>query len=82
MRSAFRLGPDAHQGRHHIRHIDALCLDCDRITGERISLHLVDVILYTVGQRHNQRNADDADAAGEGSQHRPRLFCHQVIKGK
>lgn len=42
-----------------------VCLDRQRVGRERLLLHGVDVGLKAVRERQNERDADDADRAGE-----------------
>ena len=77
-----RLGLNAHHAGHHAGHVQSLGLDGNGVAGKSILLNLVDVNLYAVGQGHDQRDADDADAAGKGRQDGAGLFGHQVVGGK
>ena len=77
-----RLGLNAHHAGHHAGHVQGFGLDGDGVTGKGVLLNLIDVILYAVGQRHNQRDANDADAARKGCQDGAGLFGHQVIGGQ
>ena len=77
-----RLGLNAHHAGHHAGHVQGLGLDGNGVAGKGILLNLVDVILYAVGQGHDQRNADDANASGKGRQDGSGLFRHQVVSGK
>ena len=62
------------------RKVNGLCKDCQRIRGKRILLHLVDIGLEAVREREDQRNTDDADTAGEGSQQRAAFFRQQIVQ--
>ena len=77
-----RLGLNAHHAGHHAGHVQSLGLDGDGVAGKGVLLNLVDVNLYAVGQGHDQRNTDDADAAGKGRQDGAGLLGHKVVGGK
>ena len=76
------LGMDAHEGAHQPGHIHALGLDGDGIAGEGVLLDLVDVILYAVGQGHDQSDADNADAPGKGRENGAGLLGQQIVGGE
>ena len=57
----------AHRG-HCGSHIRCFRLNGQRIVGKSIFLDLINILLETGGQRHDQRNANDADGSGKGRQ--------------
>ena len=54
--------------------------DGERIAGQRFLFHAGNVAAEAVRQRQNQRDADDADGAGEGHENRARLLGEQVVE--
>ena len=55
--------------------------DGDGIGGERFLLNVGNKQIYTVRERQNEGDADDADAACHTDQQRTGLFGHQVVEG-
>ena len=70
----------ARHGREHPGHIHGVCLDRQRVGGERLLLHGVDVGLEAVREREDERNADDADRARKRREQGARLFRHEVVQ--
>ena len=67
-------------GGHDTRKIDGFGLDGDWIGGHGIPLDIGDVLIHAIRQRENQRDADDADRTGKGSQQRSGLFRPQIVE--
>ena len=67
---------------HHGRQVVILFGDGKRITRERILLDLFDVVVHTVGERQNRRDADNADRARKRRHGRTALFGHEVARRK
>ena len=70
----------ARHGREHPGHVHGVCLDRQRVGRERLLLHGVDVGLKAVRERQNERDADDADRAGECGEQGAGLFRHKVVQ--
>ena len=70
------------KGRHHGCHICCFRLNRQRIVGKGICLNLIDILLKTRGQRHNQRYADDANGACKGCQQRSSQLGAQVVEAE
>ena len=75
--------PDLALGRveqvvQRFRHVHALRVDLQRVGGQRVPLHPLDVFVHAVGNAQDQRDPDDADGPGEGRQQRPPLLRQQV----
>ena len=66
----------------HGCHIGRFGVDGQRVGRERILLHRVDIARHSVRDGIDECDADDADAAGKGGQHRAALFGQQVLEGK
>ena len=70
--------PRPHEGGHHGGHVGALRLDGEGVAGQGVLLHLVDIVVDAGGQGQDEGDADDADGAGEGGEHRAAHFGAQV----
>ena len=70
----------ARHGREHPGHIHGVCLDRQRVGGECLLLHGVDVGLEAVREREDERNADDTDRARKRREQGARLFRHEVVQ--
>ena len=55
-------------------------LDAQGVVRERVLLDAGDIGARARGQRQDERDADDADASGEGGEQRARLFGEQVVQ--
>ena len=64
---------------HERAEIHGLRFQRDGIRGERVLLDRVDIGSCTLGDRQNQRNADDADAPGKGCQESTAFFGKKVF---
>ena len=70
--------PGSHEGGHQGGHVGALRLDGDGVAGQGVLLHLVDIGVDAGGQGQDEGDADDADGAGEGGEHRAAHLGAQV----
>ena len=66
----------------HAAHVVALLGDGERIAGERVLLHLGDVLVHAVGEGQDGGDPDDADGAREGRHGRAALLGHEVPEGE
>ena len=73
-----RIGALARHGAHHARHVYARLLDGERVLAHRGLLGARDVVLRTVRERQDERDADDADRAGKRREERAALLGHEV----
>ena len=71
-----------HESRHRIRHVHGALVYLQRIGGQGIPLHPLNIPVYAVGQAQDQRDTDDADRTGKGCQDRPAFLGHQVIQAQ
>ena len=65
---------------HEIGHAETGAVDLQRIHGEGLLFYIFNIVIDTVGQGEDQRNANDADGAGDGNKKRPGLFGAKVIE--
>ena len=82
LRQLGRFGHGSTKGCHGGTHIRCFRLQGQRVVGEGILLDLINVLLKTGGQRHDQRNADDADGPGKGGQEGSGQFGPQIVKAQ
>ena len=52
----------------------------DGVVGKRVALNVVDIILKSVRQRKNERDAYYSDASRKGNEDRSRFFGKHVFK--
>ena len=72
----------AHHGQHQIAAVHGLAFDGQGIDRQGVLLHVFDVGVDAVAQGQYQRDADDADAAGQSHHAGAAFFGHQVVEGK
>ena len=63
---------------HHGRQVVVLLGNGERVARKRILLDLFDVAVYTVGQRQNRRDTDNANRPRKGRHGRTALFGHKI----
>ena len=70
----------AHERTHDARKVRRGLVDGQRVAAHRGFLRLLDVILGAAGKRQDERDANDADRAGERRQERAALLGHEVVE--
>ena len=70
----------ADERRQQGAHVHFAGLQRQRVGGQGILLHGIDVGGHAVGHSEDQRNADDTDGARKGSQQGAALFADQVLQ--